>query len=232
MKRISLAIAAIALLLAPARAQTPVEQLAKPPADAKVWTITSSGGAARHGQVSMWTTPDGTHWSRYSMNLRGFVTEVDEQNRFSPDGSLQSVVIRGKTPGGDAAESYEMKDGAYSYTSPVDRGTGKAHAGLEYVTFGGTIDSFGFILNDMLRSPDHSVDLLPSGKGRIEPLTTLEVSNGKERKTLTAYAITGFGLSPFPIWMEGDKFFGLAGVLSFLPEGWEQVAPELSKVQD
>ncbi|HEY1960796.1 MAG TPA: hypothetical protein VGG69_00135, partial [Rhizomicrobium sp.] len=36
----------------------PTEQLAKPPADAKVWSVTSSGGAARHGQVSMWTAPD------------------------------------------------------------------------------------------------------------------------------------------------------------------------------
>src|SRR5262249_9953857 len=65
-----------------------------------------------------------------------------------------------------------------------------------------------------------------------EQLTTLEVSNGKEKKTLTAYAVTGFGLSPFPIWMDGDKFFGVANVLSFLPEGWEKVAPELSKAQD
>ena len=74
----------------------------------------------------------------------------------------------------------------------------------------------------MLKSPTHSVDLLPSGHGKIAPLTTLEVSNGTEKKTLTAYAITGFGLSPFPIWMDGDKFFGVAGVVSFLPEGWEK----------
>src|SRR6185295_4238575 len=46
------------------------------------------------------------------------------------------------------------------------------------------------------------------------------------------YAVTGFGLSPFPIWIDDDKFFGIAGVLSFLPEGWEKVAPDLSKTQD
>ena len=155
-------------------------------------------------------------------NLRGFVTEIDEQNRFAADGSLASMIVRGKVPEGDAAESYEAKDGSYTWTSPVDHGAGKTAPGLEYVTFGGTFDSFTFLLDSMLKSPDHSVNLLPSGRGSIAPLTTLEVSNGTQKKTLTAYAITGFGLSPFPVWMDGDKFFGLAGVLSFLPEGWEK----------
>jgi cytosine/adenosine deaminase-related metal-dependent hydrolase len=211
---------------------TPTEQLAKPPADAKVWPITSSGGAARHGQVSLWTAADGSHWSRFDFNLRGFVTEVDEQNRFAPDGTLQSMVIRGHTPGGDAAESYEVKDGNYTWTSPVDHSSGKARSGLEYVAFGGTFDSFSFILDDLLKAPDHSVDLLPSGRAHIEPLTTRTVSNGTQTKTLTAYAITGFGLSPFPVWMDGNTFFGTAGVLDFLPEGWGKVGPELSRAQD
>ena len=237
MKRTTFAFA-LTLLASPALAQQPApsagmptEQLAKPPTDAKVWAVTSSGGAARHGQVSIWTAADGTHWSRFSFNLRGFVTEMDEQNRFAPDGTLQSIVIRGHTPGGDAAETYEVKDGTYAYTSPVDHATGKARPGLEYVAFGGTMDSYTFLLDHMLKAPDHSVNLLPSGKAHIEPLTTLEVSNGSEKKTLTSYAITGFGLSPFPVWFDGDKLFGTASVVSFLPEGWAKVGPELSKAQ-
>ncbi|MBV9993318.1 MAG: amidohydrolase family protein [Alphaproteobacteria bacterium] len=220
------------LLATPALAETPVDQLAKPPADATVWSISSSNGAAHHGSISLWTDKDGTHWSRFSFNLRGFVSEIDEQNRFASDGTLTSLVVRGKTPQGDAAETYEVKDGTYSFTSPVDHGTGKVVPGLDYVSFGGTPDSFIFILNDMLKSPDKSVNLLPSGRGSIAPLTTLEVSNGTEKKTLTAYAVTGFGLSPFPVWFDGDKFFGTAGVIAFLPPAWEKVGADLSKAQD
>ena len=227
-----IAFACAVLFASEAMAETPVDQLAKPPADAKVWTLTSSDGVSRHGQTSMWTTPDGTHWSRFSFNLRGFVSETDEQNRFAADGSLSSMVVRGNTPQGDAAETYEVKNGTYTYTSPVDHGTGKAAPGLAYVAFGGTFDSFVFIVEAMLKSPDHSVNLLPSGRGTIAPLTTLEVSNGKEKKKLTAYAITGFGLSPFPIWMDGDKFFGTPGVVSLLPEGWEKAGSAMSKAQD
>ncbi|HSC19028.1 MAG TPA: amidohydrolase family protein [Rhizomicrobium sp.] len=230
----------LGLLVAPAFAQapaqqtagTPTEQLAKPPADAKVWAITSGGGVARHGQVSLWTAADGTHWSRFSFNLRGFASEVDEQNRFAPNGTLQSMTIRGHTPGGDAAENYQVKDGNYIWTSPVDHGNGKARAGLEYVAFGGTFDSFNFVIDDLMKAPDHSVELLPSGRAHLEPLTSLTVSNGSQTKTLTAYAITGFGLSPFPIWMEGNTLFGTAGVIDFLPEGWAKVGPDLSRAQD
>ncbi len=220
------------LAIGPASAATTVDQLAKPPADAKVWTVTSSGGAAHHGQVAFWTDAGGTHWSRFSFNLRGFVTEMDEQNHFAPDGTLDSLIVRGFTPQGDAAESYTVKDGNYSFTSPVDHGTGKAATNLQYVAFGGTIDSYTFLIDAMLKSPTHTIDLLPSGQGKLEPLATLEVTNGTEKKTLTAYAITGFGLSPFPVWMDGDKFFGVAGVLNFLPQGWEKAGEAMSKAQD
>ncbi len=219
----------VALIASPALAQTPVDQLAKPPADAKVWSVTDSAGT-NHGHISLWTDAGGTHWSRVGINFRGFVSEMDEQNRFAPDGTLQSMVIRGATPSGDAAETYIVKDGAYSYTSPVDHGAGQVKPNLDYVAFGGTFDSFLFIVDAMLKSPTHSVDLLPSGQARIEPLATLDVSNGAEKKTLTAYSLIGFGLSPLPIWMDGDKFFALAPQI--VPVGWESVSAALSKAQD
>jgi cytosine/adenosine deaminase-related metal-dependent hydrolase len=225
----------VALLLTTcgiASAQVPTEQLAKPPVDGQVWTITSSGGKVRHGQVIVWTDSTGSQWSRMSINLRGFITEIDEQNRFAPDGSLASLTVRGKVPEGDAAESYVAKDGAFTYTSPVDHGSGKTAANLEYVAFGGTFDSFTFILDALLKSPKHGVNLLPSGQAGIEELTTLEVSSGTQKKTLTAYALTGFGLSPFPVWMDGKRFFGIAGVLSVLPRGWESAEDAMNKAQD
>ncbi len=213
-------------------AQLSPEQLAKPPATAQVWTITSSNGAARHGQVSLWTDPDGTHWSRMSLNLRGFVTEIDEEHRLAPDGSLQSLVVRGKVPEGDAAESYTAKNGTYTYTTAVDHGTGKTSPNVLYVAFGGTFDSFTFILDALLKSPTHTVNLLPSGRASLERLTSLEVSNGAQTKFLTAYALTGFDLSPTPIWMENDQFFGIAQFLNFLPQGWESVGDALTRAQD
>jgi len=207
----------------------PPDQLASPPADAKVWSITDPGGT-RHGQVSVWTTPDGTRWSRMDFNMRGFISAIDQQMRLAPDGSIQSLVVRGSTTEGNAAETYKVEDGTYAWTSRVDHGSGKARPGLEYSSFAGTVDSFIPVIDAMRKSPTHSVDLLPSGRGKIEPLTSLEVQNGAEKKSLTAYALTGFGLSPFAVWMDGDKLFGFAP--DFIPEGWEKTAAALSKAQD
>lgn len=221
---------AIAVVVAlPASAQTPVDQLAKPPADAKLWTITTNNGAVRHGQISVWTDKSGTHWSRFSLNLRGFITEFDEQDRLAPDGSLRSVVVRGKTPQGDAAERYEAESGGSRWTSPVDHGSVTASPNLEYVPFNSSFSPPLYLIEAMLKSPTHPVELRPSGRGSIAPLTTLVVSNGKERKTLTAYAVTGFGLSPIPIWMDGSEFFGAYPVL---PQGWESAGAALNKAQD
>jgi cytosine/adenosine deaminase-related metal-dependent hydrolase len=228
MRRTAAALAVV-LFAVSASAQLPAAQLATPPGDAKVWSIVDPLGT-HHGKVSLWTAADGTHWSRMSFNLRGFITEVDEQNRFASDGTLQSLVVRGSTPGGDAAESYAVAGGTYTWTSPVDHGSGSARAGLAYSAFGGTFDSFTFMLDAMLKSPTHGIDLLPSGHAQIEPLTTLEVSNGTQKKTLTCYAIVGFGLSPQPVWMDGDAFFAIAP--GFVPAGWENVLPALSRAQD
>ena len=62
----SLSLTLLALFIAAARAQTPVGDLAKPPADAEHLIISSTGGK----DSWIWQTPDGTRMGRESMNLR------------------------------------------------------------------------------------------------------------------------------------------------------------------
>ena len=59
---------AITLLPLAARAQVPVDQLAKPPADARQFTILSTAGT--HGHAALWISADGTSMSRESLLLR------------------------------------------------------------------------------------------------------------------------------------------------------------------
>src|SRR5438309_10215574 len=63
----------LALFAAAARAQTPVGDLAKPPADAEHLIISSTGG--KHGDNWIWLTTDGTRMGRESINLLGQVFE-------------------------------------------------------------------------------------------------------------------------------------------------------------
>ena len=83
-----------ALLLAGSailRAQVPVEELSKPPADAQVWSILSTAGT--HGKASIWVAPDGTRMCRESLLLRGQVWELDQSVKLGADGQRRRILV-------------------------------------------------------------------------------------------------------------------------------------------
>src|SRR5207247_11246742 len=89
----SIVLTFLALFTAAARAQTPVGDLAKPPADAEHLIISSTGG--KHGDSWIWQTPDGTRMGRESMNLRGQVFETDSATKLGETGVPTGVTVRG-----------------------------------------------------------------------------------------------------------------------------------------
>ena len=92
------------LLATAASAQTPVADLAAPPADAMHFVIESTGG--KHGDAYLWTRADGVRMARESMNLRGQVWEDDVAMTAGPGGVPRTLTIRGVAPTGDAAETF------------------------------------------------------------------------------------------------------------------------------
>src|SRR5262252_2971571 len=94
----------LAAAVASAFAQVPAAELAEPPANARHFVIQSTGG--KHGDSWTWVAADGTRMARESMNLRGQVFELDSRGTAGGDGLPSSIVIRGVTPQGDAAETF------------------------------------------------------------------------------------------------------------------------------
>jgi len=211
--------------------QVPVDQLAKPPADAQRFTILSTAGT--HGKAFIWTAPDGSLWSRDSLNLRGQVWEMDQSIKLGADGMPSSLIVRGVSPQGDAGETFTITDGTASWKSPVDSGHQPYHSAF-YVAEGGT-NSGGtqVFIEALLKSPDKSMPLLPGGRARAEKLTDHTVGSGPTAKTVTLWAVTGLSPSPQPIWATADgKFFGAVGGLALLPVGYEGDLVALDKAQD
>lgn len=221
----------VALMLAPAATTAAVEPpLAVPPAGAQTWDIVSGG--RKFGEAHRWTTPDGVRWARDTMSERSYDSDLEQQMRLSPDGILQSLSVRGSLPHGDAAESFSRTDGGYAYRSGADQGRGRGREGAFYVTMGGAMDSLFALIEALERAPGQTLELIPSGKAGLEPLTTLTVSHGGVTKLLTAELVTGLDLSPQPIWMDGGQVFATVGDLSVVPAGWEEVVPRLIEAQD
>lgn len=214
----------LALLLGSAvpvlAAPVPADQLAKPPANAKCWTIQSTGG--KHGQSCAWADADGTRHARESMNLRGQVWEMDYTGKPGKDGMPAQLVVRGATPAGDAAETFAIAGNTATWKSPVDAGSAAYVSPAFYSTFGGPFDTNAWLMEAILASPDKSVTLLPGGKVKAEKLTTAVVGSGANQQTITAWALTGLGSSPIPIWTDANgKFFAVAFGMAWMPQGYE-----------
>jgi len=212
-------------------AQIPVSQLAKPPPDAEQLTVMSTAG--RHGQSFRWVTRDGTRMSRESLDLRGQIFEFDAATRHGPDGMIDRMTIRGFTPQGDAAETFQVKDGVASWKSPVDAGSKGYVGSAEYLAFGGPMDLTADFIEALIAAPGRSLALLPGGKSHAELLTTLTVGQAAARQSITAYAITGYNSTPLPVWVDArGHFFALDQGLTWIRAGYEGELTRLDKAQD
>ena len=84
MRRTLVFLGLTAAVASAALAQTPVADLAKPPANARHFVIQSTGG--KHGDSWSWIAPNGDRMGRESMNLRGQVFEFDSDGKAGADG--------------------------------------------------------------------------------------------------------------------------------------------------
>jgi imidazolonepropionase-like amidohydrolase len=212
-------------------AQVPVEQLAKPPASARAFTILSTSGVNGHSYI--WTVPD-AQMSRESILLRGQVWEVEEQVKLGTDHMPSLLVVSGFTPNGDAAETFRIEKHRASWKTPVDKGETNYSSPAFYSSFGGTTSGgAALLIETLLAAPDKSIALLPGGSARAEKLTEITVGSDSKKMKVVAWAITGLGPSPFPVWTTADgKFFGVLGGLACLPAGYEDALVPLQKAQD
>ena len=213
-------------------AQVPADQLAKPPADAHAFTILSTSGT--NGKAAIWIAGDGSLMSRESILLRGQVWETDQNVKLGSDGMPSAMMVRGFTPQGDAAETFEIRGGEASWKSPVDAGNRRYSSSAFYVAQGGTFSGgTQLLIEALLASPNKSMLLLPGGRAHAERLTDVTVGEAAMKKTVTSWAVSGLSPSPIPVWATAEgKFFGSISGLAILPVGYEGELKTLDKAQD
>lgn len=223
--------AATALSAVPALAQTPKEQLLTPPADARTYLIVSAAG--QHGGGAVWQLPDGSFAARESMNLRGQVFEQDEVIHTGANGQPDRVVIRGYTPSGDAAETFEVANGTATWKSPIDSGSAAYDGKSQYTSFGGPILGNAYFAESLYRAPGKTMPLLPGGAARLTKLVDVPVGSGAAAKTVTIWMIEGVNNEPVPLVLDGEgKFFGFVSAgISMLPEPYTGDLLKLQKAQ-
>ena len=81
----------------------------------------------------------------------------------------------------------------------------------------------------LLRAHDHRLPLLPGGEAAIARIGTIEVDNGREKKRVTEYEITGLELQPDTIWLEDDGEAFCVGIT--ILAGWERAGAALAAAE-
>ena len=225
--RVKLLAATVAALPLAAAAQTPKEQLMTPPADAQRFVIVSIAG--QHGTSSAWTLPDGTLASRFSMNLRGQVFETDEVIHLGPNGQPDRIVVRGFTPTGDSAETFEIRDGKARWKNKIEDASVAYDGKAQYSPYNGTPASSVYFVKSLYDAPNRTLALLPGGTERLVKLVDVPVGSGATAKIVGAWTIEGVGLEPQPVLLDADgSFFGFVDGVAMLPP---QYAGDFLKIQ-
>ncbi len=216
---------------APAAQSKPVpkEELLKPPADAVHYVVVSEAG--KHGSQWRWQLPDGRTAYRWSQELRGWITEMDQVTTFGPGGTIAALTVRGVTMSGDAAEEFRVANGRATWKTATD--SGEAPAGGWYVPAGGVGIAGAPMIEALARAGDAGVDFLPSGKGRMTFGSTQTIQGPDGPKKVQLAFISGILPSPLPIWLDEDKrYFADISFISVIPAGYEGALKQLRDAQD
>jgi imidazolonepropionase-like amidohydrolase len=207
------------------------EQLMTPPPGARHFTISSVAG--KHGDVWSWTLPDGSIAYRMSQSLRGWVTEDDQVMVLGADGRPTKIAVRGYTDQGDATEDFSVDaNGVAHWKTAVDEGSAPFEA-KRYNQYGGPYLASEKDVEAFVAAGDKGIDLLPTGHATLTIDQSVQVDGPQGPKTVKLAFIRGTGFSPSPVWLDADNhYFGNAGIISLLPEGYEAAGPKLKDIQD
>jgi imidazolonepropionase-like amidohydrolase len=216
---------------APAAASKPVpkEELLKPPADAAHYVVVSEAG--QHGNQWRWQLADGRTAYRWSQELRGWITEMDQVTTFAPDGTVAATTVRGVTMSGDAAEEYRVADGRATWKTATD--SGEAPAGGWYIPAGGVGIANAALIDALAAAGDAGLDFLPSGKGRMTFGPTQVIQGPTGPKTVQLAFVSGILPSPYPVWLDENKrYFADISFISVIPAGYEGALKQLRDAQE
>jgi len=132
-------------------------------------------------------------------------------------------------------ERFEWKEGRAVWKNGSENEDRALREPAFYLSLNGPPQETEVLAKALLAAPAGRLPVLPAGEARIEKLSSLAVKGGDgSSRTVDLYAINGLGFTPIYVWLDAQRnlFASIAGWAVLVPEGWDSVAPELTKVQD
>ena len=205
-----------------------------PAADTVRYTILLAGRPA--GVQTSWTTADGARHFFFEFNDRGRGPRLREDVIIQAGGVVARVDILGHGYFKDSVEEqFGLAGDSAWWHNQGEAGATRITAPSFYVSFNGVPEESALLAAAVLAAPGHRLPLLPAGEATIERADSVTVSANGETRAAILYLVTGVGLNPTPLWLDGSGGFfgaGATGWFFAVRAGWESVVPALEQAQD
>jgi hypothetical protein len=182
------------------------------------------------GKHSSSLDTEGFYVYSFEYNDRGRGPEIEEKIRLNDQGSIAALEISGVNYLKDTiSEVFNYSEEKASWKSTSEEGNAASDGNPFYASVNGTLGDTELLVRKLLASPNHAVELLPSGTVKIENIEDIEVEN----KTLRLLEITGFGLVPSYLWLdENDRVFAsVSSWLTIIEEENAELTEQLLQIQ-
>jgi hypothetical protein len=204
--------------------------MTRPLADSRHYTMNL--GANQAGGMTV-TTNGSSSVVDFEFNDRGRGPKSHAVYTLDASGLPADVTITGndylKSP---VSERFTMKDGVATWKNDAESGSSRTRG--FYISMNGAAEELGMLARALLKAPGQTLPLLPAGQASIRKLTDATVTSEGRTKHVTAYAITGLGFSPEPVWLDDDRqlFASASSWAQIVVDGWMPVAEQLVKLED
>jgi imidazolonepropionase-like amidohydrolase len=187
------------------------------------------------GHLKVWNEGQ-ENVSDYEFNDRGRGPNIRERLTLNPSSYITRATITGHNYLKDSVdERFSYDNGTMSWKNHVEGEGSKTGALVFYSSLDGTPAETDPIVQALLKASGKPVPLFPAGEVTIEKARDLQITvPGLPPRTVSLYAISGFGFSPFYLWLDDKtRFFATVSAWSStIREGWQSAVPRMIAAED
>jgi imidazolonepropionase-like amidohydrolase len=176
---------------------------------------------------------DGSIGVHYEYNDKGRGPKIDAKYRLAADGTLLQVDSEGvdyqKAPFSD---HFSLVGGQARWHNTAEDGRRAVHSPVFYKSNDGPPEQLHLLVQALLKAPGQTLHLLPEGEVSLRKIDEETVQGKAGIRKLSLYAMSGLSDgSPDYYWQDASGHFFVDSDY-IVPQGWEDILPQLHKVED
>jgi hypothetical protein len=202
-------------------------------ADTTRYVVLMSGKPA--GTHLKWSSSPGSYSYHFEFNDRGRGPSI----RVDIDSNKDGLVIKRDASGHDyykapISETFLVNEGKARWKNHIEDDQRAINGNLLYSPLNSVPAEIEHTLKLLMRTPGHELDALPSGKIKAAHVKNHNTKLDGLIIELELYSFVGAGGPPTYLWFtpRHEFFASISGWMSTIPEGHEDLIPELKKIQD